>query len=281
MRAEKGSDARRPRLSRSRPDAARIPHDRAAPGCGADPRAAARGARLVGVWNSFPDELAAATGAGVFVYSRAGYGQSSPAKLPRPLAFMHDEALEVLPRVLDAIGFRRGLLVGHSDGASIATIYAGSVQDHRVRGLVLMAPHFFTEDMGIAEIARAKVAFETGDLRAKLARLHADVDNAFRGWNGPWLDPEFPQVGHHRRARLYPRADADRAGRGRPIRHRAPGRGGAGGMLLPGRGRAAAGRAPRAVSRSPGGDACARSPTSSTGCCATTTKAICADAQRC
>jgi pimeloyl-ACP methyl ester carboxylesterase len=145
----------------------------------------------VAVWNSFPQELAAATGAGVFAYSRAGYGRSSLSKLPRPVSFMHDEAIEVLPRVLDAIGFRRGLLVGHSDGASIAAIYAGSVQDHRVRGLALMAPHFFTEDMGIAEIARAKVEFETGSLRAKLARLHADPDNAFYNWNGPWLDPEF------------------------------------------------------------------------------------------
>jgi pimeloyl-ACP methyl ester carboxylesterase len=104
---------------------------------------------------------------------------------------MHDEARDVLPLVLDAMGFRRGLLVGHSDGASIAAIYAGSVQDHRVRGLALMAPHFFTEDMGIAEIARAKIAFETGPLRAKLARLHADPDNAFHNWSGPWLDPEF------------------------------------------------------------------------------------------
>ena len=121
-------------------------------------------------WGSFAQELAAATGAGVFVYSRAGYGNSSPASLPRPLSFMHEEALDVLPRVLDAIGFRRGLLVGHSDGASIAAIYAGSIQDHRVRGLVLMAPHFFTEDMGIAEIARTRTAFETGPLRAKLAR---------------------------------------------------------------------------------------------------------------
>ena len=104
---------------------------------------------------------------------------------------MHDEAREVLPRLLDAIGFRRGLLLGHSDGASIAAIYAGSVQDHRVRGLVLIAPHFFTEDMGIAEIARAKEAYATTDLRAKLARWHADVDNAFRGWNDAWLDPGF------------------------------------------------------------------------------------------
>jgi pimeloyl-ACP methyl ester carboxylesterase len=145
----------------------------------------------VGIWNSFPDALAAATGAGVFAYSRAGYGKSSPANLPRPLSFMHDEACQVLPRVLDTIGFRRGLLVGHSDGASIAAIYAGSIQDHRVRGLALMAPHFFTEDMGLAEIARAKTAFEHGDLRGKLARLHADVDNAFYNWCGPWLDPEF------------------------------------------------------------------------------------------
>jgi len=149
------------------------------------------GLGCVGLWGDFPDKLQAATGAGVFVYSRAGYGQASPVKLPRPLTFMHEEAREVLPRLLDAIGFRRGILLGHSDGASIAAIYAGSVQDHRVRGLVLIAPHFFTEDSGIAEIARAKETYETTDLRAKLARWHADVDNAFKGWNGAWLDPEF------------------------------------------------------------------------------------------
>ena len=145
----------------------------------------------VGLWGDFPDRLAAATGAGVFVYSRAGYGKSSPAKIPRPVTFMHEEARAVLPRLLDAIDFRRGILVGHSDGASIASIYAGSVQDHRVRGLVLIAPHFFTEDAGIAEIARAREAYASGDLRGKLARWHADVDNAFRGWNDVWLDPDF------------------------------------------------------------------------------------------
>jgi pimeloyl-ACP methyl ester carboxylesterase len=145
----------------------------------------------VGLWGDFPDNLAAATGAGVFVYSRAGYGKSIPARFPRPVTFMHDEARAVLPRLLDAIGFRRGILVGHSDGASIATIYAGSIQDHRVRSLVLIAPHFFTEDAGIAEIARAREAYDNGDLRGKLARWHADVDNAFRGWNDVWLDPEF------------------------------------------------------------------------------------------
>ena len=149
------------------------------------------GLGCVGLWGDFPDRLAAATGAGVFVYSRAGYGRSSPAAVPRPVDFMHQEAREVLPRLLDAIGFRRGLLVGHSDGASIATIHAGSVGDHRVRGLILIAPHFFTEEMGLAEIARARDAYATGDLRARLARWHDDVDNAFRGWNEVWLDPAF------------------------------------------------------------------------------------------
>jgi pimeloyl-ACP methyl ester carboxylesterase len=143
------------------------------------------------LWGGFPDQLAAATGAGVFAYSRAGYGQSRPGQMPRTVSFMHEEALDVLPRVLDAIGFRRGILLGHSDGASIATIYAGSVQDHRVRGLVLIAPHFFTEDIGIAEIERARAAFASGALREKLARWHTDVDCAFRSWSEPWLEPEF------------------------------------------------------------------------------------------
>jgi pimeloyl-ACP methyl ester carboxylesterase len=149
------------------------------------------GLGCVGLWGDFPDRLAAATGAGVFVYSRAGYGKSSLVPLPRPLSFMHDEAQQVLPRVLETIGFRRGILVGHSDGASIAAIYAGSVQDHRVRGLVLMAPHFFTEDMGIAAIAQAREAYKTGELRRKLARWHADVDAAFHTWNDVWLNPDF------------------------------------------------------------------------------------------
>jgi pimeloyl-ACP methyl ester carboxylesterase len=145
----------------------------------------------VGLWGAFPEQLAAATGAGVFVYSRTNYGKSSPGKLPRPVSFMHEEALDVLPQVLAAIGFQRGILFGHSDGASIATIYAGSVQDHRVRGLVLMAPHFFTEEMGLAQIRRANEDYQSGTLREKLKRWHDDVDSAFHSWNGPWLDPEF------------------------------------------------------------------------------------------
>ena len=136
-------------------------------------------------------KLQAATGFGVFAYSRAGYGASSPVPLPRPLDYMHVEALEVLPKLLDAIGFRRGLLLGHSDGASIATIYAGGVQDHRVQGVVLIAPHFIVEDISVASIAEIRNVYETTDLKSKLQRWHSDVDNAFYGWNSAWLDPSF------------------------------------------------------------------------------------------
>src|SRR5712671_1962269 len=128
------------------------------------------------LWGDFPDRLAAATGAGVFVYSRAGYGASTTVALPRPLDYMHVEALDVLPNLLDAIGFRRGLLLGHSDGASIAAIYAGGVADHRVRAVAMIAPHFIVEDISVASIAEIKTAYETTDLRAKLARWHGDVD---------------------------------------------------------------------------------------------------------
>jgi pimeloyl-ACP methyl ester carboxylesterase len=144
-----------------------------------------------GLWGDFPEKLQAATGAGVFVYSRAGYGHSTPVKLPRPLDYMHVEALDVLPKLFAKIGFRRGLLLGHSDGASIATIYAGSHQDHRVEGLVLIAPHFIVEDISVASIAQIRNAYATTNLKEKLSRWHKDVDNAFHGWNGAWLDPEF------------------------------------------------------------------------------------------
>jgi len=143
------------------------------------------------LWGDFPDQLQAATGAGIFVFSRAGYGASTSVPLPRPLDYMSIEALEVLPILLARIGFRRGLLLGHSDGASIAAIYAGGKADHRVRGVVMIAPHFVVEDMGVAAIAEAKKAYETAGLKAKLARWHRDVDNAFYGWNGAWLDPKF------------------------------------------------------------------------------------------
>lgn len=150
------------------------------------------GLGCVGLWGRFPEQLSEATGCGVLLYSRAGYGRSDAIALPRPMSYMHDEALRVLPKLLQAIGFRRGFLLGHSDGASIATIYAGSVQDHRVRGLVLLAPHFFVEDVSVASIEAAKVAFDSTNLRERLARHHgSNVDCAFRGWNDAWRDPRF------------------------------------------------------------------------------------------
>jgi pimeloyl-ACP methyl ester carboxylesterase len=125
------------------------------------------------------------------VYSRAGYGASTPVTLPRPLDYMHNEALDVLPKLLDQIGFRRGLLLGHSDGASIAAIYAGSAGDHRVRGVAMIAPHFVVEDISVTSIEEIKTAYESTGLKTKLQRWHSDVDNAFYGWNGAWLDPKF------------------------------------------------------------------------------------------
>src|ERR1043165_1234203 len=148
----------------------------------------------VSTWGAFPQKLSEKTGCGVFVYSRAGYGRASTVTLPRPPDSMQREAADVLAKLLDAVGFRRGILLGHSDGASIAAQYAGTHQDHRVRGLILMAPHFFVEPEGLAEIRNAREAYATTDLRARLARHHADVDAAFRGWNEAWLDPRFARA---------------------------------------------------------------------------------------
>jgi pimeloyl-ACP methyl ester carboxylesterase len=149
------------------------------------------GLGCVGLWGDFPDKLQKTTGCGVVVYSREGYGQSSAATLPRPLTFMHTEAQQILPKILDAIGFQHGLLVGHSDGASIAAIYGGSHQDHRVGGIVLIAPHFIVEDVTSAAIAEMRRAYDTTDLRARLARYHADVDATVHGWSDVWLKDDF------------------------------------------------------------------------------------------
>jgi pimeloyl-ACP methyl ester carboxylesterase len=141
-------------------------------------------------WRGFPRRLAEKTGCGALVYSRIGYGSSPPAKLPRPISYMHDEAA-ILDEVMSDHGVREAILVGHSDGASIALIYAGRTQPGRLRGLILEAPHVFAEPSGIDSIAAMKVEYETTDLRQRLARYHTDVDNAFRGWNDVWLDPSF------------------------------------------------------------------------------------------
>ncbi len=146
----------------------------------------------VSMWRDFPERLAEATGCGVLVYSRKGYGKSDPCDLPRPISYMHDEADNILGAILDHWNIRKCILVGHSDGASIATIYAGQFKDGRVRGLVLMAPHFFVEEVSISAIEAAARAWETTDLRAKLTRHHGgNVDCAFHGWNRVWLENDF------------------------------------------------------------------------------------------
>ena len=149
------------------------------------------GLGCVSLWRDFPTRLAEATARGVFAYSRFGYGTSDPEPLPWPMTYMHREAEVVLPRVLAAAGIGRHLLLGHSDGASIAAIHAGGPPRAGLAGLVLIAPHFFVEDAGLASIVAIRGPYETGGLRAKLARHHAHVDVAFGGWNGAWTDPRF------------------------------------------------------------------------------------------
>ena len=143
------------------------------------------------MWRDFPARLADRTSCGVLAYSRQGYGQSAPCALPRPLDYMEREARDVLPIVLDAMGIEQTVLIGHSDGASIAALHQREVPDPRVIGLVLMAPHFFVEDLSVESIANARVAWRETDLPQRLGRYHADVENAFRGWNDAWLDPAF------------------------------------------------------------------------------------------
>ncbi|MGA7328044.1 MAG: alpha/beta hydrolase [Rhodomicrobium sp.] len=142
----------------------------------------------IGLWKRFPETLAERTGYCVFAYSRLGYGQSDRNETPWPLDFMSREAEGDLPSVLDTIGFKRGILLGHSDGASIAAIYAGSVRDFRIRGLCLLSPHFFTEPMGLSAIAETRT---NGILREALAKHHSDPDGVLEGWSGVWLHPEF------------------------------------------------------------------------------------------
>ena len=146
----------------------------------------------VALWRDVPELLAASTGCGVFAYSRFGYGDSDAVPLPRPMTYMHREADVVLPEVLRAAGIERAVLLGHSDGGSIAAIYAGlGHAAPALLGLVTIAAHFIVEELNIASIRRIKAEYGTGTLRRRLARYHRDVDAAFRGWNDAWLDPRF------------------------------------------------------------------------------------------
>ena len=152
------------------------------------------GLGCVAMWRDFPDRLAEAAGCGALVFSRLGYGKSDPCPLPRPVTYMHDEGLEVLPQVLGVAGVTDAILVGHSDGASIALIYAGGTPAGPLRGLILEAPHVFAEQITVDSIAAAAEAYRAGDLRVRLERYHgANVDCAFLGWNEPWLAHDFRQ----------------------------------------------------------------------------------------
>lgn len=144
------------------------------------------------MWKDFPADFCTANGLRGLVFSRYGYGNSTArpeGERWRP-DFMHRQAIEVLPALFAKLGVERPWLFGHSDGGSIALLYAAHFPA-QVSGVVAVAPHIFVEDVSIANISAAREAYAQGDLRSRLARYHADVDSAFRGWNDIWLDPAF------------------------------------------------------------------------------------------
>jgi pimeloyl-ACP methyl ester carboxylesterase len=142
----------------------------------------------VGLWRGFPDALHEATGRRLVAFSRFGHGRSQPPRAPRTPAFFHEEALDVLPLLLEQIDASEPILVGHSDGASIALVHASA---HPVAGLVLLAPHVVVEDITVDAIRETRRQFEDGGLRERMARHHDDPDAAFHGWCDVWLDPAF------------------------------------------------------------------------------------------
>jgi pimeloyl-ACP methyl ester carboxylesterase len=149
------------------------------------------GLGCVGMWRDFPERLASATGCGALVYSRMGYGGSDRIRGRRSFRYMHDEALEVLPAVLEHFKLEKSVLYGHSDGASIALIEAGA-RPRSVRALVVEAPHVFVEPVALEGIRRITADYETTRLKERLARYHgSNTDSMFRGWSDVWLSQEF------------------------------------------------------------------------------------------
>ena len=144
----------------------------------------------VGLWRDVPHALAQLTGFSALVYSRYGNGRSQVLEAPREVRYMHDEAILALPEVLAHFQVERPLLVGHSDGASIALLYAAAFPE-RVVGIVAEAPHVFVEDVSVRSIAAIGEEYRSGSLRARMARHHDDVDATFFGWNDIWLRPDF------------------------------------------------------------------------------------------
>jgi pimeloyl-ACP methyl ester carboxylesterase len=144
----------------------------------------------VSMWRGFPEQLARATACRTLVYSRYGYGRSSPLEVPRGVDYMHEEALHWLPAILERLDIRRPILFGHSDGGSIALIHAASAASEAA-GIMALAPHVKVEDLSVRSIAATKTAYLQSDLPARLSRHHEDADSAFWGWNRIWLDPAF------------------------------------------------------------------------------------------
>jgi pimeloyl-ACP methyl ester carboxylesterase len=147
----------------------------------------------VAMWRDFPQQLCQATGRAGLVYSRRGYGQSDAIPDVRGQGrlqsdYMHQEAAQVLPELLRLCGIQKPILLGHSDGGTIALLYAAQFE---TEACIVMAPHLFVEDISIAAITAARKAYETGDLRSRLAKFHADVDCAFWQWNDIWLSDAF------------------------------------------------------------------------------------------
>jgi pimeloyl-ACP methyl ester carboxylesterase len=150
------------------------------------------GLGCVDMWRDFPAKLADATGCGALVYSRLGYGRSDPCPLPRPVRYMHDEALETLPLLIEVADIRDCILVGHSDGASIAIIHAGGAPHKALRGVISEAAHLFCEDVTVQAVQAAGEAYRDGGLRRGLEKHHGDnADCAFWGWHDAWLHPDF------------------------------------------------------------------------------------------
>jgi len=148
------------------------------------------GLGCVAMWRDFPQQLAAVTGCRTIVYSRPGYGASEPHRAARQPDYMHREAQDILPSLLAALKVEQPLLVGHSDGGSIALIFAGSFPDVPV-GAVVMAPHEFVEAETLAGIHAARKIWQESDWSTRLARYHQDAARVFSDWNDCWLSPAF------------------------------------------------------------------------------------------
>ena len=148
------------------------------------------GLGCIALWRQFPVDLAKLLGEPVLAYSRYGYGQSEVLAEPRQVDFMHDEAAQALPQLLDHFDIAQAILIGHSDGASIALLHA-ALQPDRTKAVVAMAPHLFTEPSGLSAIAQVRRDFDTTDLAQRLARYHRDPRRSFLGWSDVWLQPEF------------------------------------------------------------------------------------------